>query len=306
MASVAWIFSEAGYGHTVPEGHVERPERLDAVKDAIANLDPAPPSLEAEKATREDLLRVHTDEHITVVEATCARSAPYPDPDTFMVPASWDAGLYAAGSAIAGCRAVLDGEYDRVFSVTRPPGHHAEADRAMGFCLFNNVAVAARWLQAEAGVKRVAILDWDVHHGNGTQHSTYDDADVYYVSIHEWPNYPGTGRPEERGAHKTNLNIPAPPGSPADYWLEQLERTIVPELETFQPDFFLISAGFDAHERDPLSHQQLTAKHFTEMTRMVRHLAGGRIVSLLEGGYDMQGLAESATAHFNALGEDKP
>lgn len=303
MANAAWIFSEAGYGHTVPAGHVERPERLDAVKAVFDALDPAPPRLEAEMATREDLLRVHTADHVDAMEDTCARSAPYPDPDTFMVPASWDAALDAAGSAIAGCRAVLDGTHDRVFSVARPPGHHAEADRAMGFCLFNSVAVAARWLQAEAGMKRVAILDWDVHHGNGTQHSTYDDADVYYASIHEWPNYPGTGRPEERGAHNTNLNMPVPPGAPADYWLEQLERTIVPELESFQPDFFLISAGFDAHERDPLSHQQLTAEHFAEMTRMVRHLAGGKIVSLLEGGYDLQGLADSAAAHFQALGE---
>jgi acetoin utilization deacetylase AcuC-like enzyme len=304
MKNVAWIFSDAGYAHTTPAGHVERPERLTAVKDAFANAGIDAPRIEPRKATREDLLRAHTEAHVATVEKTCAASAPYPDPDTFMVPGSWDAALYAAGSVIAGCKAVLEGRADRVFSALRPPGHHAETDRAMGFCLFNSAAVAARWLQAEAGIKRVAILDWDVHHGNGTQNITYADADIYYVSIHEWPNYPGTGLPEERGPHRTNLNILAAHGVTSDYWLEQIERNVVPELEAFQPDFFLISAGFDAHERDPLSLQSLAAEDFAEMTRRVRHLAGGKIVSLLEGGYDLQGLGESAAAHFQALQED--
>ncbi len=304
MAEAAWIFSEAGYRHTTPVGHPERPERLSAIREAFAAAGLNPPMVEPEKATRDDLLRVHTDEHITIIESTCAKSAPYVDADTYMVPGSWDAALIGAGSAIAACKAVLEKRFDRVFNTLRPPGHHAEADHAMGFCLFNNVVVAARWLLAEGGVKRVAILDWDVHHGNGTQHITYDDPNVYYISLHQWPHYPGTGRPDERGAHNTNLNLPVPPGAPAELWIELLQEKALPELEAFQPDFFVISSGFDAHERDPLSDQNLTAEHFAEMTRTVRHIGDGKIVSLLEGGYDLQALGESAVAHFCALGED--
>jgi acetoin utilization deacetylase AcuC-like enzyme len=186
----------------------------------------------------------------------------------------------------------------------RPPGHHAEAAYAMGFCLFNNVAIAARWLQAEAGIKRVAILDWDVHHGNGTQHSFYNDASVYYVSLHQFPHYPGTGRAEERGAHNTTLNIPMKPDTRADVWLEAIEKKVVPELESFDPEFLLISCGFDAHELDPLAHQHLKTEDYARMTRMVKHLAGGKIVSLLEGGYHLGALGESSVAHFRALQED--
>jgi acetoin utilization deacetylase AcuC-like enzyme len=186
----------------------------------------------------------------------------------------------------------------------RPPGHHAEAGHAMGFCLFNNVVVAARWLQTEAGVKKIAILDWDVHHGNGTQHSTYNDADVYYISLHQYPHYPGTGRPEERGPHNTNLNLILPPGAPAEQWMDSFHTQAIPELEKFAPDFLLISCGFDAHRMDPLSHQYLETHHFVEMTRAVQPLAGGRIVSLLEGGYNLHALAECSIAHFRTLQED--
>jgi acetoin utilization deacetylase AcuC-like enzyme len=173
----------------------------------------------------------------------------------------------------------------------------------MGFCLFNNVAVAARWLQAEAGLQRVAILDWDVHHGNGSQHSFYNDPTVYYASLHQWPHYPGTGRPEERGAYSTTLNIPMPPGTPAAAWLGAIETRVVPEFEAFAPDFLLISCGFDAHADDPLGDQNLQAEDFAAMTRLVKHLAGGRVVSLLEGGYNLRALGESAVAHFRALGQ---
>ena len=192
MANSAFIFSSVGYGHIVPEGHPERPERLRAIEDGFAKAELDPPRIDPDPATREDLLRVHTAEHIDLVERTCKEQLPYNDADTFMMPGSWEAALLGAGAAIDACRNVLDGTYDNVFSAMRPPGHHAEADRAMGFCLFHNVAVAARWLRDVKGLDRVAILDWDVHHGNGTQHSFYDDPTVYYISLHQYPHYPGT------------------------------------------------------------------------------------------------------------------
>ncbi len=303
MANSALIFSEAGLKHTVPKGHPERPERLTAIQQGFdkANLNPS--RIEPVPATREDLLRVHTEAHIDLIEQTCAREAPYDDPDTYMVQGSWDAALLGAGGAVEACKHVLDGEYKNVFSAMRPPGHHAEADRAMGFCLFNNVAVAAKWLREVAGLKRVAILDWDVHHGNGTQHSFYDDPTIFYISLHQFPHYPGTGRAEERGAGNANLNFPMPPDSPADDWLDTVKNKAVPELEAFAPDFLLISCGFDAHKLDPLSQQNLETEHYADMTRMVKHIADGKIVSLLEGGYSLQALSESSVAHFNALNE---
>lgn len=168
---------------------------------------------------------------------------------------------------------------------------------------FNNVAMAARWLRDVAGLERVAILDWDVHHGNGTQHIFYDDPTVYYASVHQYPHYPGTGRAEERGVDNTNLNLPMPPGTPREAWLDAVKKRAVPELEGFEPDFLLISCGFDAHRLDPLAQQDLLAGDYAEMTRMVKHLAGGKIVSLLEGGYHPKALGESAVAHVLALQE---
>ena len=281
----AFIFSEAGYQHTVPEGHPERPERLTAIREGFEQAGLNPPRIEPIAATRDDLLRVHTAAHIDLIEETCARSAPYEDADTYMAPGSWNAALLAAGGAIEACKQVLDGAHENVFSAMRPPGHHAEADHAMGFCLFNNVAVAAKWLREVAGLKRVAILDWDVHHGNGTQHSFYDDPTVYYISLHQFPHYPGTGLAEERGAGNANLNFPMPPGSPAEDWLDTVANRAVPELEAFDPEFLLISCGFDAHKLDPLSHQNLETEHYADMTRMVKHIADGNIVSHLEAGY---------------------
>ncbi len=304
MARTALIYSDVGLEHITPHGHPECLERLIAIKDAFAATNLNPPRIEPVAATRQELLRIHTERHIETVHGTCMASTSYDDPDTFMVPGSWNAALLAAGGAIEGCKAVMNGTVKNVFSAMRPPGHHAEADYAMGFCLFNNVAVAARWLQAEAGVQRVAILDWDVHHGNGTQHSFYNDPSVYYVSLHQFPHYPGTGRTDERGAHNTTLNLPMLPGTPAEVWLEAIQSQVVPELERFDPGFLLISCGFDAHEHDPLGDQNLKTEDYARMTRMVKHLAGGRVVSLLEGGYNLHALGESAVAHFRALDED--
>ncbi len=304
VSKTALIYSDAGLDHRTPEGHPERANRLRAIAHAFAEAKLDPPRIEPIAATMDDLLRIHTVDHVDTIRHTCEHEARYPDADTYMVRDSWNAALLAAGGAIEACKAVLDGTFDNVFSAMRPPGHHAEADHAMGFCLFNNVAIAARWLQAEAGVRRVAILDWDVHHGNGTQHSFYDDASVYYASLHQFPLYPGTGRSDERGERNTNLNVPMRPGAAAEMWLEAMERNVVPELESFAPDFLLISCGFDAHRDDPLANQNLLPGDFATMTRMVKHLADGKIVSLLEGGYDLRALGESAVAHVRALRAD--
>ena len=304
MESTALVFSEEGLKHETPMGHVECPARLTSIKRAFETADLFPPRIEPEEAEREDLLRVHTEEHIGTIRAYCDSGARYSDPDTFMGPGSWRAALLAAGGAIAGCKAVLAGRYGNVFSGMRPPGHHAEHDRAMGFCLFNNVAVAAKWLREEAGVGRVAILDWDVHHGNGTQNTFYDDPTVFYVSLHESPNYPGTGFVDERGAKNTNLNLPMAHETPNDAWLDAIEKKVVPALEAFDPGMLLISCGFDAHHLDPLSHQSLLTDDYATMTGMVKHLAGGKIVSLLEGGYHLKSLGESAVVHFKALQEN--
>lgn len=303
MSRTGLVFAEEGVFHETGPRHPERPQRLNAVLGALERAGLKPPLVKPLRAAREDLLRVHSEEHIDAIERACAGNGRYPDPDTRMGPGSWDAAHMAPGCAIAACRAVLDGECDNVFCAVRPPGHHAERDAAMGFCIFNNVAVAAKWLRTVAGLDRVAILDWDVHHGNGTQQAFYEDPSVYYVSLHQFPHYPGTGRAEERGEANTNLNLPMPPGAPADAWLEAVESRALPELEAFNPDFFLISCGFDAHKDDPLSDQNLEEKHYVEMTRMVKGLAGGKVVSLLEGGYDLDALGRSAVAHFKALNE---
>jgi acetoin utilization deacetylase AcuC-like enzyme len=303
MSTAGFAFSTIGLQHTMPPGHPECPARLDAIADAFHDAQLDPPRVDVAPATREDLLRVHTAEHIDSIEKICAEGLSHPDPDIYTVKASWDAALVGAGGAIAGCKAVLDGKYDRAFSAMRPPGHHAEPDRAMGFCLFNSIAIAARWLQTEGGVKKVAILDWDVHHGNGTQAAFYDDDSIYYVSLHQHPHYPGTGFPDERGKNDTNLNIQMAAGMGPAEWLDAITNQVLPEFERFDPDFLLISSGFDAHRADPLGAQRLETETYAEMTRLVMPVANGRIVSVLEGGYDLAALGASSVAHFRALGE---
>jgi acetoin utilization deacetylase AcuC-like enzyme len=209
--------------------------------------------------------------------------------------------LLAAGAGIAACEAVLDKKVDNAFCAVRPPGHHAERDRALGFCLFNNVAVAARWAQRERDVERIAIVDWDVHHGNGTQQAFYDDPTVYYASIHQHPLFPGTGRPDERGAKNTNLNVQMRPGAGDEAWLAALDEKILPELRRFDPQLLVMSAGFDAHRMDPLANQDLHTETFGEITRRLLSLDASAVVSVLEGGYNLEALGASVVAHVNAL-----
>jgi acetoin utilization deacetylase AcuC-like enzyme len=231
------------------------------------------------------------------------------DPDTGVSPGSWRAALLSAGGALLACDAVLAGKARSAFVCTRPPGHHAEAGRAMGFCLFNNIAVAARHLQRAHGLGRILIVDWDVHHGNGTQHMFETDPTVFYFSTHQFPFYPGTGSARETGSGRGagfTLNYPMPAGSGDAEYIEVFQSVLCPEIDRVQPEAILISAGFDAHRDDPLAGMSLTEKGYAALTSILREAAGrhcdGRIISLLEGGYDLQALAAAVEAHLLALG----
>ena len=303
MSRTGLVYRDEFIQHDTGEMHPESLLRLKAIMMAIEEAKLDLTRLDIEPATKKDLLRNHIAEHIEFIEECCAAGGGYPDGDTKMMEASWDAALLAAGAGISACKAVLDDKLDNVFCAVRPPGHHAESDRAMGFCLFNNTAIAAHWLKEERGLDRIAILDWDVHHGNGTQESFIDDAHVYYISMHQYPHFPGTGFPHERGKDKRNLNIQFAPGADRETWLSALKGQVVPELERFAPQMLLVSSGFDAHKDDPLSQQSLTTEDFATMTRMTKHIAGGKCVSMLEGGYHLGALADSTIAHIKALME---
>ena len=301
--SVALYSHPAMLEHRPGEGHPERPERLAAVLDALESSDLDLDHVSARPASRAELERVHP---VALVDAMFA-TAPTEglvglDPDTWMSPGSLEAALIAAGAVVQAVEAVARGEISRAFCAVRPPGHHAEPRRPMGFCLFSNVAIAARAAQA-AGLARVAVVDFDVHHGNGTQAVAETDASLFYASIHQSPAYPGTGRADETGQGNV-VNAPAPPYAPRELWRRLFETRLIPALDAFAPDLVLISAGFDAHRRDPLADQALEAEDFAWATRAIVEAATaakGRVVSSLEGGYDLEALGRSAVAHVEAL-----
>lgn len=283
--------------------HPERPARLKAVMDALADAGLAADLREAPEAGRVALERVHSPAYLdAIIAAAPVAGLVRLDPDTAMSPGSLEAALRAAGAALEAVRGVAADQFDRAFCAVRPPGHHAEADRAMGFCLFSSVAAAAREAQA-LGLQRVAVIDFDVHHGNGTQALFEADPDLYFASVHEHPAYPGSGLESETGVGNI-ANATCPPGAPRDYWRRKFEG-LMAGVEAHRPDLILISAGFDAHARDPLAEQQLEAEDFAWATRAIvavaRSTCGGRIVSSLEGGYDLEGLGRSAVAHVQAL-----
>jgi acetoin utilization deacetylase AcuC-like enzyme len=286
--------------------HPERPERLKAVLDALA--DAAGLDLdrrEAPQVARADLERVHPARFIDAITAAApAAGLRHIDGDTAMSPGSLTAARRAAGAVVAAVEAVAAGEIERAFCAVRPPGHHAEPTQAMGFCLFSNIAVAARAAQA-AGLGRVAVVDFDVHHGNGTQAVVEADPSLFFASVHQWPCYPGSGRPGEQSVGNVR-NAIVPPGASPHAWRAAFESLMNP-LDAFAPDLILVSAGFDAHARDPLAEQLLESEDYAWATRAIMGVArarcGGRIVSSLEGGYDLQALGQSALAHVQALGE---
>ncbi len=283
--------------------HPERPERLAAVMDALRDAGLTGDLREADEVDRAALERVHTPAYVDAVFAAAPASGLVRlDPDTAMSAGSLRAARLAAGAVVQAVRAVAGGEAERAFCAVRPPGHHAEAERAMGFCLFSNVAVAAREAQA-LGLRRIAVVDFDVHHGNGTQSVVETDPELYFASVHEWPAYPGSGAAEEIGLGNVT-NAPVPPGAPRELWRRRFE-SLMAGLQAHRPDLILVSAGFDAHARDPLSQQQVEAEDFAWATRAIADVAratcDGRIVSTLEGGYDLEALGRSAVAHVEAL-----
>jgi acetoin utilization deacetylase AcuC-like enzyme len=292
--------------HDTGQGHPERSARLAAVLDAVDDAGLSLDRREATEAEIQALIRVHPEAHVQrILDASPAAGVVALDADTVLSPGSVRAGRLAAGAAVQAVRAVARGEADRAFAAVRPPGHHAEPDKAMGFCLFSNVAVAAREAQT-LGMARVAVIDFDVHHGNGTQAAFENDASLFLGSIHQMPLYPGTGAANETGVGNI-VNTPVPPHAAREAWRATFSGGLMPALDAFDPDLVIISAGFDAHRRDPLAHQSLEAEDFAWATRAVIEVArarcGGKVVSSLEGGYDLNGLGLSAVAHLRALGE---
>jgi acetoin utilization deacetylase AcuC-like enzyme len=294
--------------HRAPTGHPERPERLHAVSKALTHFSDRLDRTPLRAAQPDEILRVHTQEHIACVEQA-VRSAPAQlDPDTYVSASSEEVARLAAGGTIDIARRVARGEARCGLAAVRPPGHHAEASRAMGFCIYNNVAIAARALQAEDGVGKLLILDWDVHHGNGTQHSFDDDPSILYISTHQSPQYPGTGAFGEAGRGAglgTTVNVPMPAGCGDLEYVGVFQRVIVPVVRAFGPEMILISCGFDAHRDDPLAGMEVTRAGYLDMTRLARALAielcEERIVFVLEGGYSATGLEEGTTAVLEGM-----
>jgi len=302
-----YLHHSAALDHKPPAGHPERPDRIRAVEKAVAaERFSALRRLEAPAADTAALVLAHPEPYVRALEEAAPQAGLVQiDADTVMSPGTWEAVTRGAGAAVAAVDHVMSGQAANAFSAMRPPGHHAERTTAMGFCFFNNAAIAARHAQKAHGAERVAIVDWDVHHGNGSQDIFWSDATVMYCSTHQMPLYPGTGAPSERGEHNTIVNAPMRPGSGSEIFRDALESAILPRLEDFRPDLIVISAGFDAHMRDPLANIMLSEADFGWATKKLMDLAdrhaGGRIVSLLEGGYDLEGLARSVEAHLDAL-----
>jgi acetoin utilization deacetylase AcuC-like enzyme len=299
--------------HKTGHGHPERPQRLQAISKTLAERDLTSSCIRIEPvpAGLQVVGRNHDPRYLERIESWCKNGRPHGDtPDTDLSPESFDVALLAAGSLCRAVDMVFGGELDNAFCAVRPPGHHAERNIAMGFCLINNVAVAARHLIEHHGLTRVVILDWDVHHGNGTQHSFYDDPKVLYISLHGHPGilYPGTGYEHERGrgvGEGFTLNVPIiPPGGDA-VWRAAFDQKVLPKVDDFKPEFVLISAGFDAHRLDPLGPLELETASYGWMTQSMleaaRRHCRGRLVSVLEGGYHLQALADSVSLHVEKL-----
>jgi acetoin utilization deacetylase AcuC-like enzyme len=307
--TTAYLYSERFLEHSHP-GHPERPERLRAIMQKLADsgvLARMQP-LEIEHATLEQVTPVHVPRYVKILREICERGGGHLDQDTYVNAGSYDIAMLAAGACITLADAVQLRSVDNGIAFVRPPGHHATAAHGMGFCLLNNVAIAARYLLDNYKVQRVMIVDYDVHHGNGTENIFYNDSRVLYVSTHQYPFYPGTGHWREIGAGEgvgANLNVPLPPGTGDRGYRAAFDEVILPYAERFSPQFILISAGFDAHFLDPLAQMQLSIAGYTALTRSLKQMAetlcDGRIAVVLEGGYDLDAVAEGALAVCRVL-----
>ncbi len=311
MTTAALIADATCKLHDTGRGHPETSARFDAALTALeaAGIAQKMQRLEPRAVSREDLLLAHTGEYLALAEGEIGSGeTQLSTGDTVVSAKSWAAATIAAGSALAAVDAVVTGKAPTAFCVVRPPGHHASAGRGMGFCVLNNIALAARHAQRRHGLERVLIVDWDVHHGNGTQDIFYEDGSVLFFSTHQSPWYPGTGRADETGSgtgRGTTINCPLPAGSGREEIFAAFEEKLLPAAEKFRPELVLISAGFDSRLGDPLGQFQLADEDFAGLTKMVRGIAdrhgAGRVVSMLEGGYSLTGLARAVTAHVAAL-----
>ncbi len=302
-----YLSHPAALDHATPLGHPERADRIRVIERALEHerfaglvREPAP------AADRETVALAHPLAYVeALAEASPQDGLVAIDADTVLSPGTYEAALRGAGGAARAVDEVMTGRVAIAFCAMRPPGHHADRAQAMGFCFFNNAAIATRHAQSRHGAERVAVIDWDVHHGNGTQDIFWSDPTVLYCSSHEMPLYPGTGRPSERGEHGTIVNVALAAGDGSDIFREAFETAILPRVDAFAPDLIVISAGFDAHWRDPLANLNLTEADFAWATRRLMAIAArrcaGRVVSLLEGGYDLEGLSKSVAAHVDAL-----
>ena len=316
-AKTGFLLHPASPLHDTGWGHPEHQGRLRALASTVGKdlltLHGHVEQLAGQVGDRGHLALIHTEAHIDRVAEACRVAEESGrivalDPDTKVSSASWEAAVGSVGTAIAAAEAIVTGIIQTGFVATRPPGHHATPDRAMGFCLFNNIAIVARRLQQRGHAARVLIVDWDVHHGNGTQDAFYDDASVFFLSMHQWPHYPGSGAADERGTGQGagfTLNVPLPAATPRAEYIGRFHAALDEALDRFDPDFILVSSGFDALAGDPLGGLLLEPEDFAEMTRRVVEVAaqrcGGRVLALLEGGYDPQRVGQAAVAMIRAL-----
>ncbi|MGH7906408.1 MAG: histone deacetylase family protein [Candidatus Binataceae bacterium] len=312
MLKTAVIADRRYLNHSAGRGHPESPQRAAIMIDMVMGLKRDGLQVIAPReATLTELALCHRHDYIATVARTAGLERYDFDPDTHTSSESFQTAILAAGGVITAAEAVLDGAQDNAFAIVRPPGHHATASRAMGFCFFNNVAITAAWLLRNRGLGRVLIIDWDVHHGNGTQDIFYDSAEVMYVSTHQFPHFPGTGSIDEIGAGAGagyTLNVPMPAGFGDAEYIRVFDELIIPAARIFRPEFVLVSAGFDCHLRDPLASMRVTEAGFRAMTRRIKRLAAeccdSRIVMALEGGYDLKVLADSGQTVIEELGRD--